>query len=825
MSRNQVDISTGSGPTLPNVPRVRERFLPSGEEAGTSPGDRRFRPDVEGLRAVAVLLVVLFHAGVPGLSGGYIGVDVFFVISGFVITGLLLRERLGTGRTSVVDFYARRCRRILPAATLVILTTMLASYVVLGAVTGNSVADDGRWAAAFLANFHFEASGTNYLSASLPPSPLQNYWSLSVEEQFYVVYPTLFLLVTRARGWLSLRARLAATLGVIIVASLWLSVAQTASQPTVAYFSPFTRAWELALGGLVAVATPWLKNIPRRIAAVATWSGLGAIAAATLIFDAHSPYPGALVAVPVFGAGLIIAGGVAIPPRGAEAVLGLHPLQWLGRRSYSLYLWHWPILIIAAERVGKSSLPVGENLVLVLLAMAVSTATYRLVENPVRHLSFASRHRWASIALGLGLTAMTIGVATAQIHSHSGTGVAATTRYSASPSASLETVRRLVATATQIRTAPANLTPAVTSAFSDFGIPSTWTGCSATYGQANVPACTFGDPHGTHTMVLYGDSHALMWAQALDDVAIKARWRFVLLAKSGCPVGLVPIGNPAGYGAPGGEWSACDQWRRNASGRINRIDPDLMVVAQANRFAYPPRQWQLGLERALRAITSPMTTRVVLGDIPRFPQSVPDCLARHAGDVQACSIPTDSTIDNRPLMVYYRTERAAAAAVGARYVSVTPWFCSRTCTPIIGHYEVYKDDNHVTNTYARFLEGVLAEALQLPSLAPLPPPKPDPHTTLLIPVGGAVASGTTLLDASTADNVGVTKVEFRLTGSTAHDTLISVGKDTLTPTLAGWVGYWNTATVTNGNYVLQSIVYDAAGKTARSKAIPIVVRN
>ena len=213
------------------------RSAVSGDEAGTAPSDRPFRPDVEGLRAVAVLLVVLYHADIPGITGGFVGVDVFFVISGFVITGLLLRERATSGHTSILHFYARRMRRILPAATLVILATVAVGYFKLGVVAGNSIAVDGRWAAVFLANFHFEAVGTNYFTATLPPSPLQNYWSLSVEEQFYVVYPTLFLLVAWARVRISLEAKLAVVLGAVIVVSYWLSVVQTQSHPTVAYFS------------------------------------------------------------------------------------------------------------------------------------------------------------------------------------------------------------------------------------------------------------------------------------------------------------------------------------------------------------------------------------------------------------------------------------------------------------------------------------------------------------------------------------------------------------------------------------------------------------
>jgi len=198
---------------------VDERFLASGDEAGTAPDDRKFRPDVEGLRALAVGLVVLYHAGFPRLTGGYVGVDVFFVISGFVITGLLLRERTGTGKTSILDFYARRARRILPAATLVILVTVVAVYVLLGSVDGNNVADDGRWAAVFLANYHFLEVGTNYLQSLRPPSPLQHFWSLSVEEQFYVVFPTLFLVVAALRSRFSTRLRMVVVLAVIVVGS------------------------------------------------------------------------------------------------------------------------------------------------------------------------------------------------------------------------------------------------------------------------------------------------------------------------------------------------------------------------------------------------------------------------------------------------------------------------------------------------------------------------------------------------------------------------------------------------------------------------------
>jgi peptidoglycan/LPS O-acetylase OafA/YrhL len=337
-----------------------------------------------------------------------------------------------------------------------------ASYLALGYVSGNTMADDGRWAAVFLSNFHFEAVGTNYFTAKLPPSPLQNFWSLSVEEQFYVVYPTLFLVVARLKGRLSLQAKMAIVLVVVIVASYWLSVVQTASQPTAAYLSPFTRAWELALGALVAVATPWLKRIPAPGAALLTWAGLAAIAVAAFTFTAETPYPGSLVAIPVLGAALVIAGGVAAPRLGAEQLLKLRAFQWFGKRSYSLYLWHWPILIIAAEQAGKTSLSLRDNLALILLAIVVSMGSYRLVENPIRHWKLPSR---TTVVAGITTVVATLAILSLVIGLESTSGVA--TGVPAAPN--LAAVLHEVAAAKSITKVPSSIDPRLAQASSDWG--------------------------------------------------------------------------------------------------------------------------------------------------------------------------------------------------------------------------------------------------------------------------------------------------------------------------------------------------------------------
>jgi peptidoglycan/LPS O-acetylase OafA/YrhL len=682
------------------VSATRARLLAADEEAGTAPDDRRFRPDVEGLRAVAILLVVLYHANVPHLTGGYVGVDVFFVISGFVITGLLLRERSGTGGNSILDFYARRCRRILPAATLVIIATVLATYAVLGIVTGNATADDGRWAAAFLANLHFESMGTNYLLIHRPPSPLQNYWSLSVEEQFYLVYPTLFLVVASAKRLSTLRTRLIVVLGAVIVASYWLSVAQTTPNPSLAYFSPLTRAWELALGAVVAIATAWLRRIPGRVAAVVTWAGLGAIAYSAATFNAQTAYPGSLVAVPVVGAALVIAGGAVVPKAGAESLLATTPFQWIGRRSYSLYLWHWPVLIIAAERAGRTSLPVGESLVLVVVALALSMASYSLLENPIRHWRLTSKR---SVMGGLALVLTTIIVLSVLILNES----ASSHGNRVVPAANVKVLLREVAVAARVTQIPDSVQPPLASASGDWGGAYEADACNAGR-EAREEVCYHGDTRSNRLMVVYGDSRAAMWLPAFESIARASRWKLVLLSKDGCPA------EPVRY------FTLCDEWHTWATKWINAHDPSLLVISQSSDYkrqgsnggspkVFSPDEWMHGLAALFASIKVPNLRTVYLGGTPDLALSTPECLAAHLTDVQHCA-----SLVQRALPPYNSVEKAAVHAAGVDYIDPIPWFCTQICSPIIGNHVVYIDGFHITATWAEYLWFVLADSLGIP---------------------------------------------------------------------------------------------------------------
>jgi peptidoglycan/LPS O-acetylase OafA/YrhL len=380
----------------------------------------QFRPDIEGMRAIAVGLVILFHAYHGPFTGGFVGVDVFFVISGFLITSLLLREQKRAGRISISGFYARRVRRILPASTLVVLITLFATYGWLGFIAGNTVANDAKWTAIFAANIHFGLVRTDYFGALLPPSPLQHMWSLGVEEQFYLVWPGVFLvLVLLARG-AQHRKALAGALSLIIAASLIWSVIQTAVNQTWAYFSPLTRGWELALGALVAVLAPTIARLRRAWAPQAlAIAGLAGIALAAVLFTSDTRYPGSAVTLPVVGSAVLIAGGCANQRTIVGRALSARPMQWVGARSYSMYLWHWPLLIIPAQYATKE-LSAVQNTGWVLLTVVASAITYRLVENPVRRAKLLASRTGLSLAIGVILVGLTIFLAQWQIASHYG---------------------------------------------------------------------------------------------------------------------------------------------------------------------------------------------------------------------------------------------------------------------------------------------------------------------------------------------------------------------------------------------------------------------
>lgn len=355
------------------------------------------------------MCVVLCHADIPRfINGGPVGVDVFFVISGFVITGVLLRERESSGRTNMLAFYGRRARRIIPVAVLVIAVVLIVDRIVDGATLAGYVAVQGRWVAMFQANtIFFPSLLHDFYTGPNPPQSVMGlaaYWSLAVEEQFYLIFPALIAIIAVCKRHWSLRIKLAAMLTLIAVASYAWSVTSTQSE-IINYISTFTRAWELAVGALLALAEVVLRRIPGPVACVMTWVGLGGILFVALTFTLAN-WPGARAAWPVAATGLVIAGGTSAPRFGAQILLRLSPFKWLGLWSFSLYLWHKPIDIWAYQIQPDPSWLV--RIVMIAIAITLSALSYFLVENPIRQSSYLKRSATTSLALGLALVASCI---------------------------------------------------------------------------------------------------------------------------------------------------------------------------------------------------------------------------------------------------------------------------------------------------------------------------------------------------------------------------------------------------------------------------------
>ena len=716
-----------------------------------------FRPDLEGLRGVAILLVVACHAAIPLAGAGFIGVDVFFVLSGFLITGILVVEVERTRRIDLVAFYARRARRILPAAAVVLVSTLAAATVILSPLDVPRISSDALAAAVSMANVHFALSATDYF-APTGQSPLLHFWSLSVEEQFYLVWPALLLLGARLRRP---RFGVALVCGLVLIGSLGLSLWMTAVSGPWAYYSLPTRAWQLAAGGALALAMLSPRRLPAPIATPLGWIGVVLIVASLVLIGPMTAYPGMAAAVPTLGALALIAAGTATGSPG-WLVLGRAPLRWLGRISYSLYLWHWPILVLGASAAGLADGEMGSpvdqlelRLGLVGVAVVVAAVSWRLIEEPFR-VGRLSRggHRRSLATAAAALMVITIGsttmgmlvqreVAAADLGSTPGDPVGAvdgawskeghdrplvldpdtlTPDGSAAPSPSTAAP---APTATPMPSAapataktpklwiegplPSGLSPTLRSA-SDDDDGLIKDGCGLGLSGSEPPVCAYGDAHGAVTVALVGDSHAMSWFPAMERIADKHGWRLIPFTKYSCVFVDMPIWSPY----LDREYTECERWRERVVSRLRQIRPDLIVIASTRWFPTiddadndPTRQGA-----AMAKLVDRLPGRVaIMVDTPRSDVDVPACLARHRDAIEACTTRRSDAFTWR----HRRREREAARLSGAALVDLSDSTCPiDPCPPIIGKHIVYRDHHHLTATFA----ATLAPALDA-ELAPL----------------------------------------------------------------------------------------------------------
>jgi len=686
--------------TVPVTPAPR-RHQPAGPGPDVTPAPEpaRHRRDIEGLRAVAVLLVVAYHCGLPFVGGGYVGVDVFFVISGFLITGLLLREARRTGRVSIPRFYARRAMRLLPASTVVVVATVAASALWLPPLRLSEIVSDALHTSVYAMNWRLAAVGTDYLSAEAAPSPLQHFWSLAVEEQFYLVWPLLLLLVMRRGG-----RGLTTVLVLLTAGSLAVSVWQTRDNAGWAYFGAHTRAWELGAGALLAVGATRLRRLPPMPAKLLIGSGLAAVVVAALSYTAATPFPGYAALLPVLGTAAVIAGGCARP----AGLLGAPVLQGIGRLSYSWYLWHWPVLLIAPFAVGRP-LATGENVMVALGALVLAAVTYALVENPVRHLAELRDRPWRGLGAGAALSALAAALC---VLISVVAGNAGGTSYRAPALTGTARLQQNLALAAGMPAVPANLTPALTAAAKDK--PRLYADkCSPSFADPEVKTpCAYGDLSSPTTVVLFGDSHAGHWFPALEKIAADRRWKLVVVTKSACSAADVVIYEDALKR----RFTECVQWRRSAWRYIRSLRPAKVILASTmpNTPLLDVRgsvdeTWSAAWRRSLDAVKGPGTKLYFVNDTPWQARNVPDCLSAHLDDPAACARSRADAVQVRPRRALIAT---TARAEGATVIDPLPWFCTATtCPVIVGDLLVYKDQHHITTAYSRLLAPLLSARL------------------------------------------------------------------------------------------------------------------
>jgi peptidoglycan/LPS O-acetylase OafA/YrhL len=589
---------------------------------------------------------------------------------------------------------------------------------------------DGIASALYVGNYRFAIEGTDYLAADAAPSPFQHYWSLGVEEQFYLLWPVLIIGTTwgmarrrGATGPRTLRPYLA-VLSVVAAVSLAASLIWTTKSPPWAFFSLPTRAWELAAGGLVALtATAW-RRLPSHAAAIVSGIGMTLIILTSTLLSSATQYPGTAALLPVLGAVLVIGSGCAAPNEGINRLLSRPTIQAIGQLSYSWYLWHWPVLLLAPAFIGHS-LGLGERLTAAAISGVLAALTLVLVENPAR---FAPALRCsATRSLTLGAAATGVAVATAfgllvlrPIPSGQGAAaapVAVKTQTStvaagdpdvAAVHAVVGQVQSAVAASVGLQAVPSNLSPSLGDAPADK--PEVFlNGCVRSWRDVGQSECVAGDPASPTTVVLVGDSHAAMWSPAFETVAAQRHWRLETLGKVTCPLQDLPITSPY----LGREYTECEQWRSEILDRLKTERPRLIALSMSRRYgadfgftSYDPA-WLESLTRLVAQLRETGAKVLVLGPIPDPHSTVPACLSDHVDDADACSQPRGVAVNGSGITA----EAAATAAGGGRYEDITPLFCTDSrCPMIVGNNLVYRDDNHVTIEYAKALTPVF-EAL------------------------------------------------------------------------------------------------------------------
>jgi len=608
---------------------------------------------IQGLRALAALLVTLFHA--KWVSGGFIGVDIFYVISGFLITGLLLREIDRTGTINFTEFYARRFKRLLPTSFFVLAITAIASWLLIPATMRASLGRDVIAASLYVSNYLFAWWQADYQNLDATPSPVIHYWSLAVEEQFYVVWPLLILLFFTFAKRLNNKIILTYLVAAITISSFIFSIYQTEASPIWAFYSLPTRAWELGLGALLVLLPP--IKAKKFVGLI----GFLLIILSAFIFNESTAFPGVNAALPVLGTVLLIATINSWPPF-LNDVANSRLFQWLGEISYPLYLWHWPLLVLPSTYFARP-LEIYERLIAIAATILFADLTHRFIEEPYRNKKLLPSLVYKRVAYVTSLSVF----------------MGALIMFSNSDKIDVSGINGAVSLA-QIKARPL--------VYDD--------GCHANYAQTQSAKCEYANLESDKVMVLYGDSHAAQWFPALLEIANRSGYKLISLTKSACPSVETVRKDQGGF-----KMSRCAKWRENTTERIRQIQPDVLVMSSFQYFAQPPqfkdrtKWWNDGQRKLLRDVKDSSSQLIYITDTPHPMRDIPACLTNNS--ISKCN-------------TSQRSENLSIS--GFKVVDPNPWLCSNVCPAVKDGVVAYRDASHISVDMSIALIPRLTQALR-----------------------------------------------------------------------------------------------------------------
>ena len=625
-----------------------------------------FRPDIEGLRGVAVLSIVAFHAGIPGFRGGFIGVDIFFVLSGYLITRLLVSEIDENGRIDLPRFYARRARRLLPGLAVMLTVVIAVALIVLPPLEQKTLSATALSAWGYCSNFVLMAQASDYFGPVAHANPLLNTWSLGVEEQFYLLWPLLILLGYMNKRSRNLVAVIATAAAFSLAASIWL----TYRRPPWGFYGSPARAWEFGIGGLASLLPSTRLAINGRMVRPLGWLGLAALAAAFVGLSSETGLSRGALLIPVLGTSAMLISGVASLGGSVALVLSLPVLRSLGKYSYSWYLWHWPILALADARF--SSFPLYGRVLCAAAALGLAVLSTRWIENPIRfHPRLMQRFAWS---LGSAVLLTLGGIGLSEVW---GQLVQRTEQF-------------------QVFERPLRDVPR----FYQFG-------CVTPFLDARLHECVFGDVNSSTTVVLLGDSHAAQWFPALERISNQNRWRLVTMVKAACPAVFLRVVQ----GKLGRQEQQCALWREAALKRIGEIGARAAIVATSTE--YPDvslKEWFEGTRMLAQRLTSSGVETLFMRDTPSARFDVPQCLARAAwrgsGD---CNLIRSQAVEQT---VFGIEQTVAESLPYVWNIDLSDRICGpERCEVVQDGRIIFRDRDHLTASYVESLAPALAARL------------------------------------------------------------------------------------------------------------------